>query len=75
MRNLTDVLHTKHVWRDLQDHRCPGLAANLAGVVCLLQAFDVGGGPFFLKGFSVMGDSPSAAVNVWRRSCYKTHLA
>lgn len=68
------MLHTKHAWRDLQDHSHPGPAANLVGVVCLLETFDVCGGPIFLKAFSLVEASPSAAVNVWTRSGYKPHL-
>lgn len=68
------MVHDKHVWRNLQDHNHPGLAANFVGVVSLLQAFDVCGGPFFLKVFSIVEASPSVAVNVWTRSCYKPHL-
>jgi len=61
------MLHTKHAWRGPARPQL-SWSANLVGVVSFLQAFDICGDPFFLKA------SPSAAVNVWTRPCYKPHL-
>lgn len=68
------MLCTKHAWRDLQNHSCPGLAACLVGVVSLSKAWDACGGPFCLTAFAVVGASPPVAENGRTRSCYKLHI-